>query len=144
MSRALAQLPESSQRSVVKGCRKYERALIHGEVPRRLDGKVREQFEHFGAAMEQEALLLSKVRQVLCSAGVQPCRFVPYYGFARHVGKLQRIEQGDDVRAFVWIAIARWVAHGSEHAILLQICRDVFNIDPMEYRPAVADAGPKQ
>ena len=144
MSGVLRQLPESSQRSVVRGCRKYERALIHGEVPRRLDGKLREQFEHFGAAMENTAQVMTKVRQVLCSTGVQPCRFVPYYNFALSVEKLIRMDQGQDTQALVLIAIARWVAHGSEHAILLQICRDVFNIDPMEYRPAVADAGPKQ
>ena len=132
MSKVLKQLPEHSIGSVKKGCRKYERALVHGDVPRRLDGNVRGQFERFGAAMEQEALLQTRVRQVLCSAGVQSCRFVPYYNFALSVGKLMRMDQDEDVRALVWIAISRWVSHGSEQAVLLRICRDVFNISDLD------------
>ncbi|MBM3331139.1 hypothetical protein FJY68_04705 [candidate division WOR-3 bacterium] len=132
MSKVLKQLPESMQRSVIKGCRKYERALIHGEVPRRVDGKVRDQFERFGAAMEQEAALLAQVRQVLCSAGVQSCRFVTYYGFARHVAKLLRMNLEHDARLLVWIAISRWVSRGCEHSVLLSICRNVLNVNPVE------------
>ncbi len=139
MSKVLKQLPECSVRSVKRGCRKYERALVHGEVPHRLDGNVRGQFERFGAAMEQAALLQTRVRQVLCSAGVHSCRFVPYYNFALSVEKLMRIDQGEDVRALVGIAISRWVSRGSERAILLRICRDVFNISDIDSsaRPGV-------
>lgn len=132
MSKVLRQLPESSQRSVIKGCRKYERALIHGDMPRRVDGKVRDQFERFGAAMEQEAVLLTQVRQVLCGAGVQSCRFVTYYDFARHVAKLLRMNLEHDARVLVWIAISRWVSRGCEHAVLLSICRDVLNVNPID------------
>jgi hypothetical protein len=132
MSKILKQLPDHAIGSVKKACRKYERSLIHGENPRRSDGNVREQFEHFGLAMEQDALLQTRVRQVLCSAGVQSCRFMTYYGFARHVAKLQRMDMTGDVGLLAWIAIARWVSRGCEHAVLLSICRNVFSIEPME------------
>ena len=132
MSKVLKQLSECSVRSVKRGCRKYERALVHGEVPHRLDGNVRGQFERFGAAMEQAALLQTRVRQVLCSAGVQSCRFVTYYGFARHLGKLLRIDQGEGASALVWIAISRWLARGCERAVLERICTDVFSIKAID------------
>jgi len=35
MSKVLRQLPEQSVRSVLKGCRKYERTLVNGQNPRR-------------------------------------------------------------------------------------------------------------
>jgi hypothetical protein len=133
MSKVMRQLPEHAVGSVKKGCRKYERALVHGEVPHRLDGNVRGQFERFGAAMEQTALVQTQVRQVLCSAGVQPCRFVPYYNFALSIEKLRRMDQREDAHALVCIAVGRWVSLGCEHAVLLRICRDVFGmsgIDP--------------
>lgn len=132
MSKVLKQLPECSVRSVKKGCRKYERALVHGTVPHRLDGNVRGQFERFGAAMEQEALLQTRVRQVLCSDGVQSCRFVPYYNFALSVEKLTRMDQREDARTLVGVAVSRWVARGCERAVLERVCTDVFNISVID------------
>jgi hypothetical protein len=82
--------------------------------------------------MEQVALLQTRVRQVLCSSGVQSCRFVPYYNFAMSVEKLMRIDQGEDVRALVWIAISRWLARGCERAVLERICTDVFSIKAID------------
>lgn len=144
MSKVLKQLPEHAIGSVKKGCRKYERALVHGEVPHRLDGNVRGQFERFGAAMEQTALLQTRVRQVLCSAGVQSCRFVPYYNFALSVEKLTRMDQREDVLTLVRIAISRWVARGCERAVLERICTDVFSISPAEQGAADPKPGSRQ
>jgi hypothetical protein len=135
MSEILRQLPECSQRSVIRGCRKYERALIHGDVPRRLDGKVREQFEHFGAAMENMAQVMTMVRQVLCCAGVQPARFMIYYNFALHVARLKNADVGAGRDALAGAAVLRWIARGCERAVLERICVDVFNVNPPETKP---------
>ncbi|MCX6840830.1 MAG: hypothetical protein NTX53_00815 [candidate division WOR-3 bacterium] len=132
MSKVLRQLPEQSVRSVLKGCRKYERTLVNGQNPRRSDGNVRAQFDRFSAAMEEEAVLTTRVRQVLCRNGILSCRFMPYFNFAMHVAKLVRSDLGERLPIYVAVAIGRWTARGQQMAVLEQIRSDVFNIGPVD------------
>ncbi len=132
MSKALRQMSEQSLRSTLKACRKYERALIHGEVPRRVDGDVRKQFDAFREKAERDEVLMGQVRQLLCSRGIDPSRFLPYLNFALHVAKLKRMNLGDMLADQVAMAICLWTAKGRDPAVLRQICADVFNISGID------------
>jgi len=97
MGKVVKRLTEQELRSTLKACRKYERALIHSDMPRRSDGDVRKQFDDYRQAAERNEVMTGQVRQILCQHGIQPCRFVPYYNFALHVAKLARIESTPSV-----------------------------------------------
>ena len=112
--------------SVVKGCRRYVRAMSRGRSMKRSDGDVQRQFDRFRAALEQQASRNDCVRQVLCSLGVPLLQFVTYYNFGARVGKL--IKMG--LRDAVPIELERWAGTGLDRAVLRRICTDVFNVSP--------------
>jgi hypothetical protein len=139
MSKASRQMSEQSAQSTLKGCRKYERALIHGDVPRRIDGNMRKQFDAYREKAERDEVLFGQVRQVLCTHGIDPSRFLPYLNFASHVAKLLRMNLGELLPSGVAVAISVWTAKGRDPAVLRQICSDVFNISGIDQnvRPEV-------
>ena len=132
MSKALRQMSEQSMRSTLKACRRYERALIHGDVPHRVDGDIRKQFDAFREKAERDEVLFGQVRQVLCGRGIDPSRFLPYLNFALHVAKLLRMNLGLMLPREVQTAIGLWTAKGRDPAVLRQICADVFNISAID------------
>jgi hypothetical protein len=124
MKRRKARLTEHAVSSVVAGCRKYGITLRQGLNPVRADGNVRQQFDRFCSAMQQEAWVLDHVRPILCSSGVPPFRFVTYFNFARRLDRLIRTGLGEAVP----MELHRWAATGLDRAVLSRICTDVFNI----------------
>jgi len=142
MGKVVKRLTEQELRSTLKACRKYERALIHSNMPRRADGDVRKQFDDYRQAAERNEVMTGQVRQILCQHGIQPCRFVPYYNFALHVAKLKRIESGRGLAALVAHAIGHWIESGHQRAVLEQICRDVYNITA-NLQPIDGERGPE-
>jgi hypothetical protein len=119
-------LSEHAVAGVVSGCRKYGITLRQGLNPARSDGNVKQQFDRFCSAMQQEAWVLDHVRPILCSSGVPPFRFVTYFNFARRLDRLIRTGLGDAVP----MELHRWAATGLDRAVLRDICVNVFNLNP--------------
>ena len=138
MSAEPRKMTERQTRCAMKACRRYERALIHGDSARRIDGDLRSQFDGFRRATERDVVTMGMVRTVLCSCGVLPDRFVPYYNFARHLRKLLRLDMRGTLLDETRLAVCHWAGKGYDPAVLKKICRDVFNI---EIGPLTVDAG---
>jgi hypothetical protein len=107
----------------------YELSLRQGANGRLSESVIRQRVGRFSLAAVRQDLLLDKVRQVLCSAGVHTIEFPMYHAFSRHVDKLSRqdISRETFVRA-VMTSVTAWEMRGLLRPVLLAIARDVYNI----------------
>ncbi len=115
--------------SIERICQKYERALKQGRMALRRDQDAEDQVEQFRQALQRNRCLESRVRQVLNEAGVMLCERVTYLNFGLRVAKLTRRYEGETLRNELRHALEHSEYLGARRAVLLDICRKVFEIE---------------
>jgi hypothetical protein len=123
---------------LMKIVRNYEVKTRLGANGRLSEHEIRGRVSRFGIAAAHEDYVLNQVRQVLFGHGVSTITFAYYHAFSRELGKLTRMELSPDSRECEYaIKLAKWVARGLLQPVLLDIGKNVFNLQ-MPSPPEVA------
>jgi hypothetical protein len=116
---------------LTKVVQNYEVKLRLGAGGRLSEGEIRRRVTGYSIFAAKDNLILTQVRQVLCSHGIVPMMFPAYHAFSRELGKQSRQDySAENLQRMLAVTVAKWVMRGLVQAALLDIALIVFNLSP--------------
>ncbi|GEM_PF-1413605 len=116
---------------LTKVVQNYEVKLRLGAGDRLSEREIRRRVAGYSIFAAKDDLVLTQVRQVLCSHGIVPMMFPAYHAFSRELSKLTRQEFPPESMERMMVTLAtKWVMRGLSQTALLDIALIVFNLSP--------------
>lgn len=116
-----------------RATRRYELGLKLKATVARADGRSDQQVENFRRHQEHLFPIELRVRQLFAASPVPRVHLFAYLTFARSIDKLCRRESGRVRDGLCLVELQKAESRGLARELLLRVCREVFDIDPLRY-----------